>query len=52
MIPDTSARLRTAVEDLELLVQDSSSSDSSTAEFKAAEAALADAQIALKSVAE
>lgn len=52
MIPDTSARLRTAVEDLELLVRDSPSSDSSSPEFKAAEAVLSDAQTALKSAAE
>lgn len=52
MIPDTSARLRTAVEDLELLVQDSPSSDSSTPEFQAAEAALSDALSVLKNVGE
>lgn len=52
MIPDTSARLRAAVEDLELLVQDSPSSDSTTPEFKAAEAALSDARNALEIVAE
>jgi Tubulin binding cofactor A len=43
MIPDSAGRLRTAVEDLELLVEDSPSGESSTPEFKAAVVALADA---------
>lgn len=48
MVPDTAGRLRTAVEDLELLVEDSPSGESSTPEFKSAVVALAEANKALR----
>jgi hypothetical protein len=47
MIPDTAGRLRAAVEDLQLLVDDSPAGEASTAEYEAAVAVLTSAAAAL-----
>jgi hypothetical protein len=47
MIPDTAARLRSAMEDLQIIVDDSLPEETSSSEFDAAKRMLADASATL-----